>query len=454
MPIPYSLTQVQIKVVRLRSLIMPTTIDTGALPTAITDKYSVISNSFRRVVKNDLKDLLVAEIGDVKQVDFYPQLKVCRWGDTVEDNEVNFSIRLAHSESTPAVSTLDDKIVWGGSKVAVNFYDLPADATYPEGAYEFEIVLKERPISDVVEFTLQDKGVEYFYQPPLTEEEIKMGANRPENVVGSYAVYASENKANYIGGKEYKVGKLGHIYRPKITDADGNEVWGELSIDTKAGILSVTIPQEFLDRAVYPITHAAGLTFGYTTAGGSGTTFNDQIRGNAVTVGATGGTVTKITVSIRTVNYGIHPVKCAIYANRSTDTILTNGASAEVNLNAQSKAWTDFTYSTSPTIVANTEYQIVEWAGSSAGSLYTYIYYDSAAAGNYIQILDASYSATWPTPATFTDYNSVKHSIYATTYDPPAGPANLKSYNTNLKANITSINTNLIANVKSLNTIV
>lgn len=33
-----------------------------------------------------------------------------------------------------------------------------------------------------------------------------------------------------------------------------------------------------------------------------------------------------------------------------------------------------------------------------------------------------------------------------------SGPANLKSYNTNLKANIKSINTNLIANVKTLNT--
>lgn len=38
------------------------------------------------------------------------------------------------------------------------------------------------------------------------------------------------------------------------------------------------------------------------------------------------------------------------------------------------------------------------------------------------------------------------------TYTLPAGPANLKSYNTNVKANIKSINTNLIANVKSLNT--
>lgn len=33
-----------------------------------------------------------------------------------------------------------------------------------------------------------------------------------------------------------------------------------------------------------------------------------------------------------------------------------------------------------------------------------------------------------------------------------SGPANLKTYNTNVKANIKSINTNVIANVKSLNT--
>lgn len=39
------------------------------------------------------------------------------------------------------------------------------------------------------------------------------------------------------------------------------------------------------------------------------------------------------------------------------------------------------------------------------------------------------------------------------TYTPPAvGPANMKSYNTNLAANVKSINTNLIANVKTLDT--
>ena len=43
--------------------------------------------------------------------------------------------------------------------------------------------------------------------------------------------------------------------------------------------------------------------------------------------------------------------------------------------------------------------------------------------------------------------------LIAVGINPPAtGPANLKSYNTNLKANIKSIDTNLIANIKSINT--
>lgn len=52
-------------------------------------------------------------------------------------------------------------------------------------------------------------------------------------------------------------------------------------------------------------------------------------------------------------------------------------------------------------------------------------------------------------------YRDVTNSNYGTAIIgtfPLAGPANLKSYNTNLKANIKSINTNLIANVKSLDT--
>lgn len=217
--------------------------------------YDLENNTYSKVSQDNPKDLIAVEVGDSKQPDFLPQVKIQRW-----DNEVNFSARLIHDEKTPVVTTDVDKILWQGDKVEANFYELT------EG-YEFEVILKEKPLTNKVEFTLQTKGLDFFYQPELTQEEIDQGSSQPENVIGSYAVYASENKTNYVGGKEYKAGKVGHIYRPKIVDSIGTEVWGELNI-TGAN-LSVTIPQDFLDKAVYPVRHAAGLTFGYLTLGAS-----------------------------------------------------------------------------------------------------------------------------------------------------------------------------------------
>ena len=95
----------------------------------------------------------------------------------------------------------------------------------PEGGYEYQINLKSKPATNVIEFTLETQGLDFFYQPPLTEEmdehtaefgediEVtgtdvkkngKIVRHRPENIVGSYIVYASDSKINYVGGKEYK----------------------------------------------------------------------------------------------------------------------------------------------------------------------------------------------------------------------------------------------------------
>ncbi len=67
------------------------------------------------------------------------------------------------------------------------------------------------------------------------------------------------------------------------------------------------------------------------------------------------------------------------------------------------------------------------------------IWSSSGATGN----IDATLSAA---------YDTRKHAFAVALNPPSLGPANLKSYNTNLKANIKTINTNPIANVKSLNT--
>ena len=223
--------------------------------------YDNTTKSYAKNVKPDIKDKITVELGDSKDSSkFYPQAKIQRF-----DNEVNFSYRLKEAEKgTESITTKDNQVIWEKGNISAKMYELPIDETNPEGGFEFEVVLKERPKTNVVEFTLRTKGLEFFYQPELTQEEIKEGSIRPENVVGSYAVYYKDCPANYVGGKEYKTGKVGHIFRPKIIDSVGTEVWGELNIDIESGILSVVIPQDFLDKAVYPVRHAAGLTFGYS----------------------------------------------------------------------------------------------------------------------------------------------------------------------------------------------
>lgn len=138
----------------------------------------------------------------------------------------------------------------------------------PRNEQEFDIdfTLKKAPKSNV--FTYAVEGAEqfdFFYQPPLTEQEIAEGAERPENVIGSYAVYHKEQRNHKLGSTNYATGKVLHVYRPKAIDANGAEVWAELLYNE--GILSVTVPQNFLDTAVYPVV--VDPTFGYTTAGGT-----------------------------------------------------------------------------------------------------------------------------------------------------------------------------------------
>lgn len=58
----------------------------------------------------------------------------------------------------------------------------------------------------------------------------------------------------------------------------------------------------------------------------------------------------------------------------------------------------------------------------------------------------------WSTVLSGTDVTTIYNSGSGIPYELASGPANLKSYNTNLKANIKTINGNPIANVKSLNT--
>lgn len=228
---------------------------------------------------------------------------------------------------------------------AVTAFIEPLASTTNE--FDIDFTLDSKPDTNVFEYKIS--GAEYFnffYQPALTQQEIDDGASRPDNVVGSYAVY-SKAKANHaVGSTNYATGKAFHIYRPKAIDANGVEGWAELNYAN--GVLSVTVPQDFLDTAVYPVR--VDPTFGYTSIGGT----------------SDGG--------VRTSNKGIKHVPeesgslsmFSIYANVSAsgslDSALYNSSLVQVETTASQTggglAWHDFTVDIGYNFSASTEYLI------------------------------------------------------------------------------------------------
>jgi hypothetical protein len=228
-------------------------------------KYVVEGSSFKRLEKADPKDRIQVRIGDETGTDFNPSFELKRWDEV--------SLRIVPKLQTVATKdkdlTFDDTGIKfkNGTKEEVSFEDIPVSTTTPEGGYEINWTLNEKPATNKIEFTLETQGLDFFYQPPLDEEMKGQpdwtadctptdcgGSHRPENVVGSYAVYAKTPKTNWTGGKEYKTGKVGHIYRPSVTDATGKTIWADLFIDAKNGIMTYTIDQKFLDEAIYPVS--------------------------------------------------------------------------------------------------------------------------------------------------------------------------------------------------------
>lgn len=344
-----------------------------------------MKNTIVKTIRDSKHDFIEAEIGDSKQDDFFPQVKLKRLS-----NEYNLSVRYKHNgKGNGTHEEKEGKIIWKSGKEEAHIYPI-------EDGYEIEAVLNEKPKSNVIEFTLQTKGIKFYYQPELTEEEKKKGHERPENVVGSYAVYAEKVKKTYKGSKEYGVGKIGHIYRPKCTDATGKEVWAALDIHGE--LLSVTVPQEFLDTAVYPVI--VDPTIGYSTAGGS------QLYGynNMPAVCSLFNTITAETGDV------VSSIQCYAKKDSSDETIAMSlyriesgtpttktGTEASVNVNSTTAQW--WSYAVNDTLTNGYEYGVAYggWSGADIASASTKIYYDFAGSNNIStrEYTEQSLPATW-----------------------------------------------------------
>ena len=295
---------------------------------------------------------------------------------------------------------------------------------------EYNWILASPPASNVFALKLTLTNCEYYYQPPLTEEytaasaEARFGepctvtasaitgksgkvyVNRPEDIVGSYAVYST-----YSDGV-YETGKVAHIYRPLVTDAKGKTTWGTMNIS--GDTLTVTVNQKWLDTATYPVT--VDPTFGFIGIGGSDAAVTaSQIRGTKGT-GAIGA-VQSITAYAEDASSDFKGVIVKV----SDLTITTNGVSPAQTVPA-SAAWATATYTTAPGITAQDYYVCVIFQNAVDK-----LYYDTGAAA--IGLTDSTNVYATPTDPTDGTPTTSKWSIYATYYTETVSTPNINDLN-------------------------
>lgn len=167
---------------------------------------------------------------------------------------------------------------------------------------QMNLTLNAKPATNSFAFNFQSSNLSFYYQPPLNEElnlsqydfvnathAFKLGrliAYRPENVVGSYAVYC-----NRIDN-EYTTGKVFHISRILLVDSLKRTSYANMNLTN--GVFRITANQTWLDTASYPVI--IDPSFGNTNAGASSNTELNYIFGVNRTLTETA-TITSITAS-------------------------------------------------------------------------------------------------------------------------------------------------------------
>lgn len=373
----------------------------------------------------------VAEIVDDNNGDD-PYLKLDKWG-----GEAMIKIRIPHAKSGSKNLANDDlKIV--NSEFEIDVYSKSpeqiteeiagANRTFTineDGGIEFDVVLNSVPSNNIFEFPLESRNLDFYYQPPLNAEhptwsdddgDGEADSFRSEMVIGSYAVYYKDHteilKSESEGAK-YKTGKAFHIYRPKISDASGNEIWGSLFFDENRNVLSVTVDRAWLDAASYPVRIDPNV--GYTSVGASTVTTENYIAGSVYAMNPVSKYINSITVysnpsaTSQTFQTGIY---------RESDVSLVANSTSATQTPAVGAAWRTVAYSSKPFLVASTNYIICIFGYSGAGT--HVVHYD---AGTTDQVYyQSSTFPTWLDPMNAPLHQDRRYSIYATYSDAGYGP--------------------------------
>jgi len=365
-------------------------------------------------------------IGDLEDVEFHPKLTLNRW---VEECRV----KLVFDDSKVKEKSCkleENKVKWEAKREGFAFRLYPSEPRkvimkHPQtgetleflqnelGGLEFEIILKKKPASNQFILSIDTQNLKFYYQPPLhhdhptwadTDGDGVADSFRPENVVGSYAVYHA-TRTNMHRSKEdaekYKTGKAFHIYRPKAVDAEGNEAWCDLDIDEVKGFLTVSIPQEFLDKALYPVMMDP--TFGYEDLGGTNLEISaEELYGSAFPSPSDVETADSISVYVTSQAAGY--LKGVLVLNSNLN-IVQNGV---CNPEKSAIGWCTTTFPTSPNLSPNTDYVLCAiWNGAP-----NWLKYDTGETDQ--GLYDSSNSYLSPSDPTDATRDTKKYSIYCT----------------------------------------
>lgn len=292
------------------------------------------------------------------------------------NGEVSMGVRYQGLDVQGDRPFLSKNVEWSAPDQKMEAVPLQATTTMEDGGMEINIILNSKPASNVFNFTMENAdNLDFFYQAPLWQEAglkaptkdctvtdcttAEGTSHRPDNVAGSYAVYYKDHANHLVGSTNYATGKAYHIFRPLVTDTKGNTTWADLSYTN--GVLSVSVPQSFLDSAVYPVK--VDPTFGYTTKGVSqlanvrlGTTLLCTLVGSYIA--STGDVVT---------NYNIYGQVTAVDTNDtpgfSLFSVVSGNPSTQLDAtttitiaNTTNQLWTSSAISVNP--VAGVQYCI------------------------------------------------------------------------------------------------
>lgn len=357
------------------------------------------------------KDSVLPEAGTTAVVvdTTQPKITLSKWG-----GKVAMGVTYQGLKSEGGRPLLSKNVTWTQDpKQSMEAVPIDATTTMEDGGMEININLPSKPASNVFTFAISGaEQLDFFYQPALTKEEIDEGASRPDNVIGSYAVYYKNHRDHIVGQTNYATGKAYHIFRPLVTDAKGKTVWADLSYT--AGTLTVTVPQSFLDTASYPVI--VDPTFGYSSQGVTNGPFGgNTLDGSNLNIAvSSNGSVDSVFAYGRGSGVNMKGV-----ITNSSFAILTNGVSNPVALTG-SNIWNQADYSSKPSVTSGSSF--IPWAIFDNTMT---LFFDTGAGTNSYFKLGNSYAS--PTNPTSPSADTNKYSIYATY---TAGAAATASYTT------------------------